>query len=70
MPLMKSRPSPLGVPIEPTMRYTLFALPPIAVFSARCKAEGETVSVSTSTVRASQGQTAKWQTEGENTERQ
>ena len=39
MPLMKSRPSPLGVPIEPTMRYTLFALPPMAVFSARCEPE-------------------------------
>ena len=36
MPLIKSRPSPEGVPSELTMRYTLFAFPPIAVLSARC----------------------------------
>lgn len=32
---MKSSPSPVGVPIDPTTKYTLFAFPPIAVFSAR-----------------------------------
>ena len=39
MPLTKSRPSPVGVPMELTIRYTLLRLPPMAVLRARCGEE-------------------------------
>ncbi len=43
MPLIKSRPSPEGVPMSLTIRYTLLALPPIAVLRLRYRSDNSEV---------------------------